>query len=357
VQRRSMLLAALGAAAAYPARAGSDDVLQRPSRPSALASKRLITGIAQAPGLLVAVGQRGHVVVSADRGRTWAQASVPVSSDLTAVRMVDTQVGYACGHDGVVLGTRDGARSWTRLLDGDALNMRVLEHMRERAAAADAAPQDRQLLAEAQRNLEAGPDKPVLDLHFFDADEGLAVGAYGLALRTTDRGRRWTPWLDRIDNPQLLNLYAVCEAQGTVYMAGEAGLLLRLDARERRFKALASPYKGSFFGLAATRAGVLVYGMRGHAFLSEDHGDSWKPVATGLTASVVAGATAPDGALVLADQAGALALSMDGGRSFTAAPARSPAPLAAVAFAAPGTLALGGPRGLSILELTTANKT
>jgi len=356
VKRREMLLAALGAAAAGHASATADDTLERPARTSALASRRLITGLAAADGVVVAVGQRGHIVVSTDQGRSWTQASVPVSSDLTAVRLVNARVGYAVGHDGVVLGTRDGGRTWTRLLDGRALNTLVLEHMRRRVASTDATEQDRQLLTEALRNVEAGPDKPLLDLHFSNEQEGFIVGAYGLVLHTADGGGHWTPWLERVDNPQLLNLYAVCASQGRVYIAGEAGVLLRLDTQAGRFRALASPYKGSFFGLAAAPAGILAYGMRGNAFLSADQGETWKPVPTGLAASVVANAVGPDGTVVLADQGGALVLSRDGARTFAPAPVRSREPLAAVAFSSTRTLVLGASRGLSAIELTTSTK-
>ena len=351
-----MLLGALGLAAAGRSAWAASEVLERPARSSALASRRLVNGIARAGGVLVAVGQRGHIVVSNDEGRSWNQAQVPVSSDLTAVQFVDKNVGYATGHDGVVLGTRDGGISWTRLLDGRKANTLVLDHMKKRAAVADAPEQDRKLLDEAQRNLEAGPDKPFLDLYFASANEGFVVGAYGLVMRTSDGGQHWTPWLDRVDNPQLLNLYAIRAAHGSLYVAGEAGLLLKLDTQARRVQALASPCKGSFFGLQATSAGVLAYGMRGNALLSDDEGASFKPVATGLAASIVASTLAPDGAVVLVDQGGAIARSSDGGRSFALAPVRSQVPLAAVAFASATTLAVGGPRGLATLELRPKDK-
>ncbi|WP_213959619.1 MULTISPECIES: YCF48-related protein [unclassified Variovorax] len=357
MQRRSVLLAALAAASSTAVRAV--EVSERPARLSALASRRLVTGIARADGLLVAVGQRGHIVVSSDGGQTWAQATVPVSSDLTAVRFVDAKVGYVTGHDGLVLGTRDGARSWIRLLDGRRANTLVLEQMKTRAAAADASEQDRKLLGEAQRNQEAGPDKPFLDLHFSNADEGFVVGAYGLVMHTADGGRNWTSWYDRVDNPQLLNLYAVCAFQGSHYIAGEGGLLLKLDRDGKRFRALASPYKGSFFGIVATSAGVLAYGMRGNAFLSEDEGASWKPVRSGLAASIVASAVHgvdADGTLALVDQGGGIVVSGDGGRNFASAPIRSPMALAAVAFSAKTQLVVGGPAGLRTIELTPKDK-
>lgn len=336
--------------------ASADDLLDRPARPSALADKRLITGIARAGQRLVAVGQRGHVVVSDDGGRRWIQAGVPVSVDLTAVYFADERNGYATGHDGVVLGSRNGGDSWTRLLDGRQANALVLAQMERRAAAPGATEQDGKLLDEARRNSESGPDKPFLDVFFVDADHGFVVGAYGLVLRTMDGGRNWESWFDRVDNPGLLNLSAVRAAGGAHYIAGEAGLLLKLERGGERFRALPAPGKGSFFGLLATLAGVLGVGMRGSAFLSTDDGASWAAIATGLSASVVGGAVAADGTVVLIDQGGGIVLSRDGGRSFAASGLRSQMPLATVAFSGNAALALGGPRGLRTLELTAKDK-
>ena len=360
MQRRSILLAALASGTGVCARAaeagkahGSSEMLDLPARMSSVAEHRLITGIARAGDRLVAVGQRGHIVLSEDGGRRWVQALVPVSSDLTAVSFVDAKAGYATGHDGVVLGTRDGGHGWTRLLDGRQVNALVLEHMQRRVSAPDASEQDRKLLVEAQRNAEAGPDKPFLDLCFVSANEGFVVGAYGLILRTADGGQTWEPWLDRADNPGLLNLYAIRAHHGAIYIAGEAGLLLKLDTDAQRFTALPSPYKGSYFGLAATKAGVLAYGMRGNVFLSTDEGAAWRPVNTDLAASVVGGAVATNGALALVDQGGGIALSIDGGLSFMRSPLRSQVPLAAVAFASTTSLVVGGPRGLRTVDLAT----
>ncbi|MDM0050460.1 YCF48-related protein [Variovorax sp. J22R115] len=356
MQRRSMLLAALGSLAASGTATAASEVLDRPAGMSPLAAQRLITGIARAGERLVAGGQRGHIVHSEDGGRVWVQALVPVSSDLTAVSFVDAKVGYATGHDGVVLGTRDGGHGWTRLIEGRQVNTLVLEHMQRRAAASDASEQDRKLLAEAQRNAEAGPDKPFLDLCFTSANEGFVVGAYGLILCTADGGRTWEPWFDRADNPGLLNLYAIRVHRGSIYIAGEGGLLLKLDRDMQRFRELTSPYKGSYFGLAATKAGVLAFGMRGNAFISTDEGAAWKAVHTGLDASIVGGAVATNGTVALVDQSGGIALSIDGGLSFTRSSLRSQVPLAAVAFASTSSLVLGGPRGLRTIDLTSKDK-
>ena len=358
MQRRSMLLAGLGSLAAASAHAtgAASEVLDLPARRSALADQRLITGIARAGDRLVAVGQRGHIVHSDDGGRNWTQARVPVSSDLTAVTFVDAQIGHATGHDGVVLGTSDGGLNWTRLLDGRQANALVLEHMKRRVAASDSSDADRKLLDEAQRNADAGPDKPFLDLSFTSANEGFVVGAYGLVLRTADGGKSWDSWFDRIDNPGLLNAYAIRTARGSTYIAGEGGLLLKLDAGGQRFTALTSPYKGSLFGLAATSAGMLAFGMRGHAYLSVDGGVTWAAVKTDLGASIVGSSVSASGVLALIDQGGGIAISGDGGKNFATSSSRPQMPLAAVAFSNNTTLVVGGPRGLRTIDLTPKDK-
>jgi photosystem II stability/assembly factor-like uncharacterized protein len=62
-----------------------------------------LTGIARAGKRLVAVGERGIVVLSDDDGATWRQASVPVSVTLAAVQFPTPTQGWVVGHYGVVL--------------------------------------------------------------------------------------------------------------------------------------------------------------------------------------------------------------------------------------------------------------
>ncbi|MBV8501897.1 MAG: glycosyl hydrolase [Paucibacter sp.] len=326
--------------------AGSDP-LETPARLSELASARPITALARAGSGVVAVGQRGHILRSVDGGRRWTQSKVPTSSDLTAVQFPDARTGFATGHDGVVLKSEDGGATWIKLLDGRAVNRLVLEQMQARVDAGGT-EHDKRLLDEAKRNAEMGPDKPFLDLWFTNDREGFVIGAYNLILHTADGGRSWQSWFDRTDNPRFLNFYAIRSVGRSLYIAGEAGLLLKLDGEH--FKALASPYNGSFFGLAGTSAGVLVFGMRGNAYLSRDEGGTWRAVPTGLMASITAGDALPDGRVALVDQAGLLTVSKDGGERFLRSGPPAPMSLSAVVFAG-DALVIGGVRGARALDL------
>ena len=331
--------------------AGFADVLDQPAQVSPLASKSLLQGIARAGLRLVAVGQRGHIVYSADGGATWKQASVPVSSDLTAVYFVNDQKGWVVGHDGVILHSNDGGLNWTAQLDGDKANERLVQHMQERVTAHPQAADKKGLLDEAKRFKEQGADKPFLDVWFADENNGYVVGAYNLIFRTRDGGKNWEPWFDQTDNPKLLNLYAIAPAAGGLYIAGEGGLVLKLDAAADRFNAMNLPYKGSFFGVVGDKSAVLVFGLRGNVFRSDDAGKNWAKIDAGLPATIVAGTSLPTGAIILGDAGGRVAVSVDAGREFKLVPLSNPMPLAGIADAGNGRLALVGPRGVGVAEL------
>ena len=203
--------------------AAAIDVLDRPAQMTPLAARRLMQSVARAGDRLVAVGPRGHIVVSTDGGATWKQANVPVSSDLTAVYFVNDKSGWAVGHDGVVLATTDGGDDLdqaTRRSRGE--RARCSRISRRKLAAAD--PDSAELKAlprEAERFVEQGPDKPFLDVWFQDEKTGYVVGAYNLIFATTDGGKTWEPWFDRTENPKFLNLYSIRPAAGGLYIAGE----------------------------------------------------------------------------------------------------------------------------------------
>ena len=330
---------------------GFVDVLDSPAQFSPLAQHGLLVGLASAGQRLVAVGQRGHILFSDDHGQRWQQASVPVSSDLVAVHFPTPSHGWAVGHDGVVLHSADGGANWQRQFDGRQVGPVMLAHYQALVAAN---PQDERLAAlvrEAERMTAEGADKPLLDVWFENEQVGYIVGAFNLIFHTEDGGKSWTPWMERTDNPSALNLYAIRPAGGELYIAGEQGLLLRLDRAGDRFLAIPTPYAGSFFGILGKPGTALVFGLRGNVFRSVNGGASWSPVETGLPVSITAGTELADGRLALLSQAGHLLLSSDDGATFQLQPQAAMAPVAAAQAAGPGALVLVGTRGVRQLPV------
>ncbi len=313
------------------------DVLDTPSSLAPLAPRAPLNGIARAGSRLVAVGARGHIVYSEDEGRSWKQATVPVSSDLTAVHFPSARQGWATGHDGVILHSSDGGVSWVKQLDGrDAV--RVLASRSEHAGAAG-------LGAEIQDLVQQGPDKPFLDVWFDDDTTGFVVGAFNLIFKTEDGGATWVPWVERTDNPKRLHLYAIRRIAGGLFVAGEQGLLLKLDPREGRFVALRCDYRGTFFGLAGTPKAIVAFGLRGNAYRSADGGATWQQIHTPVPTTLTAGTVTRDGRIVLVTLLGSVLVSSDDGGTFSPMPSGRPVPAAAIAETERGALALAGMLG------------
>jgi photosystem II stability/assembly factor-like uncharacterized protein len=277
------------------------DALQQPAQTVQAPQRAVYLAAAHAGQRVVAVGERGLIAVSDDAGARWRQVPSPVSATLTGVQFVSAKAGWAIGHAGVVLGTQDGGETWALLLDG----RRAAQAVQAAAqATADGSPAAQRRLADAQRLLDDGPDKPLLDLWFADEQVGYVVGAYNLALRTDDGGRHWQSIAERLDNPRGLHLYAIAAQGQTLYIAGEQGLLLRSDDAGTRFERLAVPYAGSLFTLRPQgRDGLVVAGLRGHAFASDDRGRQWRALTGAPPLSFIA-SFATEAGVQLLNQAG-----------------------------------------------------
>lgn len=249
------------------------------SEPSELAARALLLDIARAGQVLVAVGDRGHVIRSGDEGRTWTQAVTPTRAMLTAVSFPSATEGWAVGHDGVILHSSDAGASWRRQDAGNDLGT------------------------------------VYLDVHFLDSRHGFAVGAYGVLRTTSDGGATWQ---DQRPVEEDLHLNRLVEdASGHLYLAGEAGLILVSSDRGATWRRTGPDYEGSLFGVRPLSGGLLVaYGLRGHIFVSTDAGGTWQPRENDLKVLLMACVRLRDGELVLAGQGGNFLISRDSARSF-----------------------------------------
>jgi photosystem II stability/assembly factor-like uncharacterized protein len=303
-----------------------------------LASRSLLLGVVALPdGHLVAVGERGHVLVSTDAGASWRQSPTPVSSTLTAVHFVDSVHGWAVGHDEAILQTDDGGRSWQ------------LRHW---------APERQQ---------------PLLGVWFDAAGHGVAVGAFATVYRSADGGRTWAsapfdpqplvrphasakahgadPMVDDegIAQPHLNAV--VGDDRGRLYIAGEAGHLYRSDDGGTHWSVLPPPYPGSFFGVLPLGGDTLLaYGLRGHLYRSEDAGATWVALASGTEALLSDATRLADGSVVIVGLAGVVLVSRDGAHSFQRLQLANRKGLGAVA-AVPGGVVVAGDGGATRLPL------
>jgi photosystem II stability/assembly factor-like uncharacterized protein len=302
VSAQPQAAAADGAASA--AGTASARLRHRPAVHFAAAASAPLLGAARAGERLVAVGARGIVLLSDDAGKAWRQAQqVPLRSTLNAVQFIDAQHGWAVGHDGAILASRDGGEHWS-----------------------------------VQR-FDATVDRPLFSVHFLDAQRGVAVGLWSLVLVTADGGAHWR----EVRPPQPpdggkadRNLFdAFADRDGTLYVAAERGTVLRSKDAGASWDYLDTGYKGSLWtGVALDDGGLVVAGLRGSVFRSDDHGASWQAVPSGSKSSITDLQRSGE-ALYGVGLDGTVLESRDGGRSFKARQRDDRLALTA-ALAAPG---------------------
>jgi photosystem II stability/assembly factor-like uncharacterized protein len=322
VSRRGLLAAGCAACLPGPASAAAapTDLLLQPSPVTARGDRKLLTDIAAAGGALFAVGEMGLVLRSDNSGATWTQQPSPTSVMLSAVHFVTASDGWIAGHDGVILATRDGGRTWKLQFDGRGGDAQMLEAARALSAAAstDAAKEAAEdAVAAAERSVKAGPSRPLMGVRFLDQQAGFACGAFGQLFETNDAGERWRYIGERLSNPDALHLNGVFSTpEGEVLVAGEAGTVFRSRDRGQSWTRSEVGYRGYLYGILALPGNVRVaYGFKGNVFRSADGGDSWKPVIKPTAKTLVAGITFGDQAVLL-DEDGQILLSLDGGQFF-----------------------------------------
>jgi len=351
LRRRRMLLAGAGlgflqavfAPAASQAAPALPGPLRQPAGMTPRAARGFLTRVVRAGDRLVAVGERGLVVLSDDGGRQWRQARVPVSVTLTSASFADGRQGWIAGHSGVVLHTTDGGESWAIQTDGVALAKAALAQAQ---GLPDSAAGRERSIQQAQRLVDEGADKPLLSICFADANRGMAVGAYGLAATTSDGGKSWVPCLNRLPNPEGLHLYAVARDGRTWVVGGEQGVLMRSSDDGASFEPLVSPFKRSLFAATPTRnGGFVLAGLLGSACRIEPSGGAVAPIALPAPLTILSCIELLDGRVMLLAQGGRLLVSSDGVVHFTEQQPPRREPLTSLAEAADGGLvatSLGG---------------
>lgn len=251
-----------GVAPSAKARDGDAEIMPK-------ASKSLLLDVEDTGAGLIAVGERGHVVLSQD-GKSWTQSPAPTRATLNAIDCADTSNCWAVGHDAVILNSSDGGKSWNK------------------------------------QYFEPELEKPFLDVMFFDSQHGIAIGAYGLFKETLDGGKTWNEFNAEV-RAEEWHFNAVTRlGNGTLLLVGEIGGIVTSADNGVTWVQQESPYEGSYFGaLPVGESGALIYGLRGNAYLSTDavKGD-WKQVDTGTVQGLLGGTLLPNGDYVLVGNSG-----------------------------------------------------
>ncbi len=272
-----------------------------PAEIQPLAAKSLLLDIVKVNNQkLIVVGERGHILLSLD-GENWQQKSNPSNSTLNKVYFYNEQLGWAVGHDSLILNTQDGGESWQI------------------------------------QNYQPEKQRPLFDVLFFDPLHGMAIGAYGSVYRSRNGGKSWQQehhlellneddrfYLEeiKVEDEQLYkeeiasilpHFNRLALVDNKVFLVGELGLLASSDDFGASWNKLDEIYMGSFFDIQRLANNeLLVAGLRGNIFFSATAGEQWQKIASNTKALLNDIVISEQGKVAVLANSGVLLLSNDG---------------------------------------------
>lgn len=300
-------------------RQGEPAVAPVPPRPAenlAGATRSLLLAVTHTGDGYVAVGERGHILLSPD-GNEWTQAPSPVRATLNAVFFANPKTGWAVGHDSAILKTTDGGRTWS------------IQHWKPEI------------------------ERPLFDVYFFDTRRGIAVGAYGFYLNTADGGDSWTRVENDVTEDEWHFNSITRLGDGSLLLVGESGGVAHSADGGTTWTKIDSPYEnGTFFGAVARgKAGAVLYGLRGHVYAVDDIPtatlESFEKVEIDTQKSFFGGTNMPDGTFLLVGENGVVARG--GAKGMRLVPDPAGITLTAVVPSSGGAAIAVGKRGARVL--------
>lgn len=229
----------------------------------------------------LSAGEQGRILIADAEQGPWREARVEPQrgSNFSDVLFVDDKLALAVGHESWIVRSEDGGETWTEVLFDPERSEPLLAL--------------------------AGPYNGTL----------FAIGGFGQYLSSTDEGRTWQRATHEVLGDRHLNTMTQL-TDGTLLIAGERGLLATSCDGGLSWAAMPEIYPGSFFGaLALEDNGLLVYGMRGNAFVTRDRRTWIKSDVPGKI-SLFGSAVDSDGSVVLVGENDTVLRSTDGGQHF-----------------------------------------
>lgn len=280
-------------------------------------ARALLISVVDAGNRLVAVGGHGVIIYSDDNGQSWKQAAVPVSETISTVAFANPKDGWAAGAQGVVLHTTDGGANWQLQLTGRQVIKLMATAASEFASANAGSDEAERALRRSDIFTKAGPNKPFLTVLPLSSKSAFIFGAYRMAVLTTDGGKSWVDWSLHVGDPISHGIFDAIRSGSSIYLAGEAGVVLHSADAGQSFSMLTSPDPSTLFGILQTQAGTLLsFGVAGELFRSTDQGQSWSQANISANSDLTSGIILRSGAIVVTSVDGGVFESKDDGKSF-----------------------------------------
>lgn len=171
------------------------------------------------------VGRGPAILKTTDGGNTWINQTTSTNEDILSVYFLDGMNGWIGGYDGSIYKTTDGGNSWIQNFSGYLNAISQIKFTDQLIGNAVVGKWEGYRFGAIVHTTNGGEnwltkifvdDFAFIDLDFYDADHGWAVGTNGLLCRTTNGGNSWfgpqfisDHWLHDVHFPDKYNGYVV----------------------------------------------------------------------------------------------------------------------------------------------------
>jgi photosystem II stability/assembly factor-like uncharacterized protein len=348
------------------------DLLKTPAIQSPKASKGLILTLAKSGTRLLAAGERGIIVYSDDQGETWNQSKVPVSITITSIYFSTDKHGWAVGHDGVILATKDAGVTWVKQFDGVVANRLIEEEFVAKLKSKKAHLEKPNLSVQMKEQLnseieslelavedikagaEFGPSRPLFGVWFKNQLEGIVVGSFGQIFATKNGGETWSYSGNGLSNPDNFHFNSISMlSDGRLAITAEQGKIWISKDQGLSWELIDTGYEGYIYGVISIpkTSKLIAYGFAGNLFQADLGGKSWKPLPK-LTNKSLISATVNGSSVTIYSGDRRQLMSNDYGQTFKVIQLPMGRPIAAIQpLTKDGdVLLVGGVGGVSILK-------
>ena len=247
-------------------------------------------------------------------------------------------VGFAVGSGGRIFRTEDGGQNWALEANDNSLSLLGVSFSTSGAVAVG---QFGAIVIRESggtwRTVESGTSERIFNVDINNSGQVVAVGAFGLILRSSDRGETWTrvspDWSQMFYDPDMRlggffepNVYGVkISESGRVWVVGELALVMvsndsGLTWTAKHAGGSSAEEVSSTLSAIDVRADGTAYavGQEGYILKSIDQGNTWNKL-NAATHQNLLGVTSLASGLVVAPGMRAILLSYDDGENWFAA--------------------------------------
>lgn len=191
-----------------------------------------------------AVGERGVILKSDDEGASWVQIASPIDVTLTGISFSSSKEGWIVGHESTILHSVDAGATWS------------ISHYK---------PEE---------------ERFYMAVNFVSPLQGYVLGTDGELRVTEDGGKTWQLTILSVEEWYQNHLFALEQLDNTALVVAERGGIFYSKNGLADWRAVPSPYEGSFFGVNKVANKYLVFGMSGRLYLINSSTLEWEKIDT-----------------------------------------------------------------------------